>query len=763
VQAKDHNDIPSMETLTIKQEVERAIIQRNQCHSRQSLNTPFAADKVLADSVNPLQNNSIDEILNGTFIDTTVDQLKLTPTKRAWVSELRCKVTTQIDLTITIEDFKQFFKRKQEKTASSPSGRHMGHYKVMLDQLRVGRPFLAEIITTIAQISIITGYPLPRRQRASQVMLEKGKGRYIENLRIIQLVEADLSFVLHVFWGHRLPRHALQHNALNKSQYALPGQTCQNVSWSKALFLDLTRQALIPGTMTDYDATAAFDRVLTSMALITYERMGLPRTASLFMYNLLKNMEFQLITGFGKSEISYLNNADPDKPGQGEFQGSSSAAPIYTMNSDVFLSAYDKLGMGTTFIHPVTGIPTTDKVAKYVDDKTQFLNCMGAQMKSTNPPTTTTQRLELLHNEGRNNTQIWADLLWISGGQQNLDKCFSYSILPQYNFSSGQTITKPLTFPQPIKIINPATGSDHLMEQIHPSIAKRTLGVIMAPNASNKAQLKHTLIKARTFLGHFSQSTLPQRARWIAVQMVVNPSIIYPLMATYFSHQEMGSINSIMSQMQCAALGLIRNFPWAILHRPTILGGLGIPDVTSQVTAIRLNYFLFTIRQQSHVSMKLEISIIITQLEVGVFKQFFSQPFETFGHLTTRTLGTQIWRETEPRGIQLRAAENAIWTPKSQGISDIPIITLALQVYNKKGANMIIRCRLYLNVILIYDLYTYDGRQIHPAFLNNTLPPSLQPTIQWLAYPKPPKHYWSLWAQFIHLHVNCYQSSFQFQ
>ena len=44
-------------------------------------------------------------------------------------------------------------------------------------------------------------------------MLEKGKGRFIENLRIIQLVEADLNFVLHVFWGKRLPRHALYHHA----------------------------------------------------------------------------------------------------------------------------------------------------------------------------------------------------------------------------------------------------------------------------------------------------------------------------------------------------------------------------------------------------------------------------------------------------------------------------------------------------------------------------------------------------------------------
>ena len=103
----------------------------------------------------------------------------------------------------------------------------MGHYKVMLDEIRLGRPEIAEVIINIAQISILVASPLNRWKRASQVMLEKGKGCFIENLRIIQLVKVDLNFILHVFWGKRLTRHAVNNNALHQSQFALPGQTCQ--------------------------------------------------------------------------------------------------------------------------------------------------------------------------------------------------------------------------------------------------------------------------------------------------------------------------------------------------------------------------------------------------------------------------------------------------------------------------------------------------------------------------------------------------------
>jgi hypothetical protein len=172
-------------------------------------------------------------------------------------------------------------------------------------------------------------------------MLEKGKGKNIENLRIIQLCEADLNFTLHVIWGKRLIQNAMQENALDDSQYALPGMTCNSAIWNKVLFLDLMRQTLQPGILTDYDAAAAFDRILHSMSIITCRRLGLPMPTCMFLYNLLQNMEFQLSTGFGLSDRTFMNNEDPNQIGQGVLQGSSSAAPIYNVSSDVSLTTYN--------------------------------------------------------------------------------------------------------------------------------------------------------------------------------------------------------------------------------------------------------------------------------------------------------------------------------------------------------------------------------------------------------------------------------------
>lgn len=103
---------------------------------------------------------------------------------------------------------------KQECTASSPLGRHMGHYKTMLGCLQKQLYIVPQTIISITQLSLTTASPLKRRQRAAQVMLEKEKGHYIDNLQIIQLCEVDLNIVLHTIWGHCLICLATKHHTL---------------------------------------------------------------------------------------------------------------------------------------------------------------------------------------------------------------------------------------------------------------------------------------------------------------------------------------------------------------------------------------------------------------------------------------------------------------------------------------------------------------------------------------------------------------------
>ena len=97
-----------------------------------------------------------------------------------------------INAVITVGEFRQYFKNKNESTESSPSGRHIGHYKAIL-----GDDDLVDLVVAMLNIGFSTGVALERWKRTVSVMLEKDKGSpKLHRLRIIQLFEADYNFLL---------------------------------------------------------------------------------------------------------------------------------------------------------------------------------------------------------------------------------------------------------------------------------------------------------------------------------------------------------------------------------------------------------------------------------------------------------------------------------------------------------------------------------------------------------------------------------------
>ncbi len=175
----------------------------------------------------------------------------MSPIEQQWIQELSCQLRDSIDTHITVQDFINFIKKRKEKTASSYSGHHMGHFKMIAELAIAGQPEIAQTLVNIINISILTSQPLHRWQKSMQVMIEKGKGLYIENPRIIQLCKAELNFALNIIWGEQLIQMAMKENIMDESQYELPGMTCNSAVWNKVLYLDLMHQTMATSIMAD--------------------------------------------------------------------------------------------------------------------------------------------------------------------------------------------------------------------------------------------------------------------------------------------------------------------------------------------------------------------------------------------------------------------------------------------------------------------------------------------------------------------------------
>lgn len=94
------------------------------------------------------------------------------------------------------------------------------------------------------------------------------------------------------------------------------------------------------------------------------------------------------------------------------------------------------------------------------------------------------------------------------------------------------------------------------------------------------------------------KSSLRTQAKWIAVNSIIEPTVLYPLVNTLYPIRDLSPIESTISQMQCSALGLNRNFPQALLHGPPDLGGIGVPNYTRQNILLSIQHSS-SIRHQS--------------------------------------------------------------------------------------------------------------------------------------------------------------------
>lgn len=357
---------------------------------------------------------------------------------------------------------------------------------------------------------------------------------------------------------------------------------------------------------------------------------------------------------------------------------------------------------------------------------------------------------EALHQAANTNTShlftTHVDLWRQSQSQQML----YYYIHPTFNYKTGkiQYVT-PCGARQKISVQNHATKTSTVLPNISPNSTKRTLGVMLAPSGQASTQIITCNEKIALFQGKLTHCNLPPTVLWRAIKYILQPAILYPLMATLYDLSNLRALEKKIDILYCQALGLNKHFPRAVLHGPCQLGGMEIPTLQSMLTIIHINYFLYHTRTQSPVGKKLELSIIHMQLEVGSTECVLTSSFDHYSHLSTHSLIKCLWAETEPYGLTIKNHSSISWIPQLQGNNDMAIRVLATRHFSPMNSGKINKCRIYLQVLTIYDLFTQNNNVIHREIKRGEWIQSHKSIISWPDIKKPPTSYWTLWKTFM--------------
>ena len=206
----------------------------------------------------------------------------------------------KVDIFITKEDFQHFWKRAKERTSSSRSGQHIGHYKAAALS-----DYLSEVHALKLSLISKTGSPPERWARGLSVMLEKIAGvALVTKLRAILLLEADYNYHSKLIFSKRMMELARSHGIVPEEIYSEKGRTAEDAVLHQVLAYDIARQTRAPLLVASVDASQCYDRMAHSIAGLTLQASGVPPSSVRSMLKPIREMEFFICAAFGESDPS---------------------------------------------------------------------------------------------------------------------------------------------------------------------------------------------------------------------------------------------------------------------------------------------------------------------------------------------------------------------------------------------------------------------------------------------------------------------------
>ena len=318
------------------EEIEHYVRLRNRGHFGQAQGTPFT-EVPLQHHVNwTADTPTCEEILNGYHQIDTIDTI---PQCQSLLDS--CKVATELDLlpyVITEKEFEGKIRSWSESTTTSPSGRHLGRYKVLYTDipqdetdilegdvsLKTKQSFIARAVVTVINYCIRTGYVLERWKTIINTMIFKETGNYqIHRLRVIHIYEADFNLLLAVKWRQLLQSADLL-GLINEGLFGgRPGCEAQSLTFLEELKYDISFMTRLTLFNFDNDATSCYDRIIVALASLINRKYGLHRKVVAVHATTLQQARFHLRTISGISDQFYSHTIQFPVYGSGQGSGNS--------------------------------------------------------------------------------------------------------------------------------------------------------------------------------------------------------------------------------------------------------------------------------------------------------------------------------------------------------------------------------------------------------------------------------------------------------
>ena len=641
-----------------------------------------------------------------------------------------------VDTKIKREEWMRRWLKAREKTSSSESGLHFGHYKAGAKS-----PIISHLHALKASLAMRRGFALERWSRGLSVMLEKMYGcTIVQKLRAILLMEADFNFTNKVVYGVRMMDNVRKHGFMPEEIYSEQGKTADDGTLAKVLFYDIVRQSRLSGGLASIDAANCYDSIAHAIASLVFQAFGVPDGAIESMLTAIQEMKYFLRTAYGDS-TDFVGSSIEVKF-QGLCQGNGAAPAGWAVISITILHAHKEKGHGGHFVCPISNLSGHLAAILYVDDT----DILHLDMHRN-------QTMWEAHDALQASVDNWGKLLMATGGAFKPAKCFYHLIAFRWR-NDGSWAYEDCADREELDISVPMPdGSYAPIEHLPLDEGKKTLGVITCPSgkarpraAADKdpnSQIEAMQDKAQTWVDRAKEGNLRRRDVWFLLEHQLWSKLGYGLCSVALPWKDLdGCLKGKWHQIVPLG-GVIRSAPARI--RDTSLGfyGAGCPHVGVECLIGQANKLLMHYGCKSNNGLKLKISLELMITELGRSAQPLQESYKKYGGWVTESWLKSLWEKCDKFHIRIDFSDVPLEFPRA---GDRWLMDMFEEMgFSAPDLQRLNRVRVHQQVLFLSEILDAAGKTLDERYLDRR--PSNE---DWstLKFPqeRPPRKDFRLWA-----------------
>ena len=542
-------------------------------------------------------------------------------------------------------------------------------------------------------------YSLKRWRKVVNVMIQKEPGNNkIHRLRVLHLYEADWSALLAIKW-RELMHHAVDNLLLHPEQYGgVPGKDSITPAFIETQQHEHSRCSRFDSIKMSFDATACYDRIIPSFAMILCRATGQHHLLTSLLAHQLSSAEYLLKTSLGVSESGYKHSATTPIYGTG--QGSPTSPILWTIISSRLFDAHGKLAKGATYWTPDRQELASYSMVGFVDDT------YGVVTANEEDQATFTN---LLH-DARQDAQLWTDLLAAAGGALEPPKCKYHAITFKFSAGGAPVMQHYETDQdQVLSVTNPITHQEQSFERLSPNESHRILGCYTCPGGSQKTAYEELSKKALARSKLILHSTLDVTCTWRYYHSIFLPSISYSMPVNMLSPTKLTHLTHKSTQPFLNKVGYSRTTPSDVVYGPKKYGGIGFQDFRVIQGIEQLYTFTKHYRStHSTAGLMAKIALAWTQHNSGSLYPILQYPSINLPYLESKWFASLRLFLAEA-DISLTLTKTYVYPIQRQ--HDLHLMDYFRESGKFKPSQLRILnyCRLYLNVTVLSDICDATG------------------------------------------------------